>query len=361
MLLYMDGFDGIGTTEGSSITDLLRRNYITVVSGDNFVLRPDSEAADKSLSFGVAASALNSRLAWLFPSDVAGQTIVVGFRFKTRDHTDGTAEHKLLQISSDVPGDTGRHLMVAIDYTNQRFILRRGNTLLDNTSSSLLGLDTWYHVEFKFNIHNSTGLYELRLDGTDVMSDSGVDTKEVVSDFVYSLEFQGIQAKNNDNADEEFLIDDFYVLDSTGANNNDFLGPDVRVVSLLPDAEGTTNDFTPSAGTDNSANVDENPASSADYNAGSTNGDIDEYSVDTLSADSVFGVMTRAHVNTGSGNGVRTYRHRVRSSASVGNGSDFIISDDVENNQIFETDPNTATLWTPAGVNAAEFGVEVRD
>lgn len=357
MILTMDGFDAIGTAEGSSVDDRLRRNYVVVVSGANFVLRPDSAAVSKSLSFGVSASALNSQFVYLLSDDYISSDLIVGFRFKTRDHTDGTAEHPLLRITGNAP--TEIHLTLAIDYTNQRFILRRGNTLIDNTSDDVLDLDTWYHAEFKFNINDTTGLYELRLDGIDVMSDSNVDTKEVFPS-VFAIQFNGIQAKNNDNPDEEFLIDDFYVLDSNGSENNDFLGVDTRVLTLFPDAEGTTNDFTPSTGTDNSATVDENPASDTDFNSGITNGDIDEYLVDTLNADSVFGVMIRSNVQP-SASGHRAVRNRVLSNSSIANGSDITITDDVDVNTIFETDPDTTSLWTISGVNAAEFGVEVRD
>jgi hypothetical protein len=175
------------------------------------------------------------------------------------------------------------------------------------------------------------------------------------------MNFIGTAAGNDDTPAKETQIDDIYFLDTTGSVNNDFLGSNAVVILQLPDGEGTTNDFTPSAGTDNSALVDENPASSADYNDGATNADVDEYTFADIGENTVHGAIIETHVTVDALGRNRKFRHRCRSGATVGNGSDLSIMDDTNHRTIFEVDPNTSSLWTKANLNAAEFGVEVRD
>jgi len=366
-LLWMEGFEGLGTTEGPSeranVTARLRNEYeadYVAESGSPFLR--SGEVVGKSMSFGQDISADGTTLTWNFPRDVLGETIVVGWRFRTRNHTGGPTTHNLLQVSSYLAGTNGRHLLLTIDYSTGELKIYRGTTLLETSSFSLIANSTWHSIEVKFNIDNSTGSYDVLLNDVSVLSASGIDTKEngINKETVNTLQWAGAEALNNDLAAEEFLMDDLYVLDTVGSNNTDFLGSASRVVMLSANVDGTTNDFTPQTGINNFAMVDDDPASDTDYNDGSTNGDIDEYGFTNVSEPMILGVMLQTYSKPAT-NGTRTYRHRVRSGATVGNGIDIGVADDQTDRTLFEVDPNTSALWTKTNLNSAEFGVEVRN
>lgn len=313
------------------------------------------------MAFQNVATTVQTSIGWALPVDYVGETLVVGFRIKTPDWVT-TGAHKLFSVYSDGTGDADRQLELYIDYSDSNKLkLRRGATDLAESSASLISVDTWHYIEFKFNVHDTTGLYDVRVDGNSEMSASGTDTRNLSTRGVYLLEWWGMDGQNADQASDEQIIDDIYVLDTTGTINNNFLGPSTGVVALFPSAEGTTIDFTPSTGTDNSALVDDNPPGDTDYNDGATNGDIDEYEVDALSETIIYGVSVQTHAKPDAIGSIRKFRHRVRSGASVGNGSDIAVYDDAVHETIFEADPNTSAQWTNTNLNAAEFGVEVRD
>lgn len=370
-LLFMDGFEGYGTTTGSgtAVTDLLRNNYmVRTTSFDDFHLRLDAEGNFLCLTFGTSANAASNALTYLFDRDIAvtGDTITIGMRFKTRDHTNGTAEQPIIEINGNTTGVGSRHIALLVDYTNDRFVLRRGGTLIDNSAGSVIGSDTWYHIEFQFKIDDTTGLYELRLNGTDVMSDTNVDTKQGSAgfhDIVSGFTIWGINGDDSDDISGEFAIDDLYVFDDSGAQNNGFTDENTRVRTVFPTANGTTNDFTPSTGM-NYQTVDDNPISESDYNDGATNGDIDEYEFDTVTENNIYAAMIQVNVAPDvvqGGNGFRTIRGRCRSGATIGNGDDVIVTGSRNVNAVFDVDPNLSAQWTLSNLTAAEFGVEVRD
>ena len=369
-LLMFEGFEGMGTTEGqankANITEQVRKKFSVYVGDNNDdarpYLRPGEDSVGKSLAFQNIATTAQTNISWALPSDYVSETLVVGFRIKTPDHIT-TGSLNLFSVYADNTGNSDRQLELYIDFSDSNKLkLRRQATFLAESSANAIVNDTWQYIEFKFNVDDTTGLYEVRIDDTSEMSASGTDTRALSGiRGVNVLRWWGMDGQNNDQQSDEMLIDDIYVLDTTGTVNTSFLGSSTGVKALYPDAEGTTIDFTPSTGTDNSANVDDNPPGDTDYNDGGTNGDIDEYSVDSLTETVVYGVSVQTHVKPDVLGRQRTFRHRVRSGVTVGNGSDIPITDDSVRETIFETDPNTSAQWTNTNLNNAEFGVEVRD
>lgn len=369
-LLMMEGFEGLHTTEGASVrtevTDELNRKWSVrwnTAAAQKPFLRA-GETSGKALSWSDGNTGDNNAINWRLPRDIAGEEIVVGFRIKLRDHIAGPGVQELLVVLAGLTGSSARQLQLAIDYSDSnKLSVRRQGTVLETEASGTLLANTWHYIEFKFLIAESpTGSYTVRIDDTIVLSGSGIDTSALsgANDIAWALEWQGAEGTGGGVA-EEMLLDDIYVLDVTGAVNNDFLGSSTQVVLLTPTSDGTTNNFTPQSGVDNYQMVDEIPAVSTDYNDGAVNGDIDEYGFSTVGSSTILAVSLQTHVTLDSFGGVRTYRHRARSGATIGNGSDIPVVDDTTHEEIFEVDPNTSAAWTASNVDAAEFGVEVRD
>ena len=119
------------------------------------------------------------------------------------------------------PGNTS--MIVLRITTSGELAILRGTTVLEETVGLNLGADIWYYIELKILIHDSTGTYDLVVDGISVLSDVNQDTRNGTPTEVNRFDFLG-------SGTIDPAIDDIYILDDAGSDNVDFLG-DVRVES----------------------------------------------------------------------------------------------------------------------------------
>jgi len=236
--------------------------------------------------------------------------------------------------------------------------LRRGDyndTIIAQSTSSFY-INTWYYLEAKITINNTTGSAIVKVDETEVINVSGVDTQAGSTDEITAFTFPLY-------VNSRCYIDDLYICDTTGSVNNDFLGP-VRVEGLQPSGNGYNSDFVGSDAdsTDNYLHVDEVPADDdTSYIKSSTNGHIDSFALGNLtgSVNSIKGIKVNSVAKV-SDTFARNYKNLVRVNGTNYLGSDNNPDTSYNNNfDIWEEDPDTATGWTETGVNAIEVGVEI--
>lgn len=155
--------------------------------------------------------------------------MVVGFAFlPDPSRTDLTRIHFRL--------DDGNNVKMNIDMNTRAFSVQVNDVTTVASSSAVLTAGAYQYIEFKVKIHSTLGTVEVRHQGVNVASASGINTGTTGS------LINGLRLEANNNAQKDF-IDDLYWLDITGSDNNDFLG-DVRVDVLYPSANGNDNDFT---------------------------------------------------------------------------------------------------------------------
>lgn len=237
--------------------------------------------------------------------------------------------------------------------------LMRGATQIAITSEAF-PINIWHYFECKVTVRIGTdGAWDIKHNEVSVSSGSSVNLADSGSDGCDSHSFGHTTAGN------VISMDDIYINDDQGTENNDFLGDSVAV-ALLPTAEGNQNDFTPSSGVDNSALVDDpsNASSAADYVSSDTNAHQDFYAYQNLPATglgTIFGISVvtdAAMVAVGN----RTLKPKFRAaSTSEGDGDDFVV-DGVSllaHPVIMEQDPVAAAAWTKTEIDGGEFGVEV--
>jgi len=240
-------------------------------------------------------------------------------------------------------------------YAGGMLNISRANTLL-GVSSVGLRLNTWHYLELKGVIDDSVGTYEVRLDGVNILSDTGQDT-----DSTGNARINLIQIHRQSSGAE--LHDDLYLLDSAGLTNNDFLG-DIQIQTINPDGDGNRNDFTRvGGGLNNFEAVDDgdSPDDDTTYNHSAVLDEDELYTHSALSGtfDTVYAVMVRNHVRKENA-GDRSVRAITRSNVSEAEsaldplGVDYRYIDG-----LFETDPQGGGAWTETRVNAAEFGLTI--
>lgn len=280
-------------------------------------------------------------------------TMITGFAFYSATNLDGT--HTLMSFYE---GGTC-HIDLRENNSNPRTLtLTRDGTTLD-TETSAYSEDTWNYIEMKATIHDTTGSFEVRVNGVTIMTGTNVDTKNGGTGYIDTM-LIGPRTGSSDE-DYDYRYDDWYVCDDTGSLNNDFLG-DMRVEALYPNGAGNSTQWTPSAGS-NYQNVDETPSDEdSTYNASSSASQIDLFTMTNMSSATnlVHGIREIVEFRKDDA-GSRTLRQVVRTGSTDYEGSDLTASDSyIYRTAVRETSPNTSAAWTETNVNGLEAGYKLQ-
>jgi hypothetical protein len=212
----------------------------------------------------------------------------------------------------------------------------------------------WNYIELKVNFHGSTGSYEARVNELTILSGSGANTTRTGGTQPYVLTLGASTNKLT-------RYDDWIVMDDQGSFNNDFLG-DVSVERLKTNGVGTDSNFTPSAAVANWTLLNEADEDGDTTYVESRTGSIkDSYNYENVPAGLavIHGVVAKPVIRKTLG-GSRAFKVLCLSNVTEQLSPQFSPGVDfVRLQHIFETDPDTATSWDAAGVNAAEFGIQL--
>lgn len=238
-------------------------------------------------------------------------------------------------------------------------VTRNGTVL--GTSVATVSTSGFNSIEFKVTISDAAGAYEVRINGSNVLSGSSADTKNTANATANTVRL---------GTDGALLVsgsvvtyEDLYINDGTGSTNNSFLG-DVRVDCYMPSGNGNSSQLTGSDGnsTDNYLLVDEaSQNGDTDYVQSATSGQKDTYAITDMShtPTSIFGAQINM-VAKKDDSGTRSICAVTRSGGSDTDGATQALSTSYScYREIRETDPNTSAAWTRTNLNSAEFGVKV--
>ncbi len=240
-------------------------------------------------------------------------------------------------------------------------VFRSGSSSLGESSDALTS-DTYTYVEIKVFCHNSNGTIDLRFDGKNVLSLSGIDTQGTTEAFISGVALNGDSGAG-------IRMDDFYMADTAGAKNNDFLG-DVRVDTLVPTVDDVSEFDTvfPASPTTHFDKVDEVGGVDEDttYVETPTNGDRDIFEFSNLPVHPVpavvLAVQPWSYSKKQNGSGDLSVRHLVQSLVTIHDQEEQgPTAEDwrVMQNSILEDNPETMADWQESEVDAALFGMEV--
>jgi hypothetical protein len=114
----------------------------------------------------------------------------------------------------------------------------------DITVAGYVKWATWHHIEWKVVFDETVGSYEVRLDEVEVIKQTGINTigTRHVIDPTYGPTINSIAIGKESH--QWYMVDDFFILDLTGSQSNDFLG-DCRVDTLYTNANGNYTQFNP--------------------------------------------------------------------------------------------------------------------
>ena len=285
-------------------------------------------------------------------------TYVSGQNFRQSGATiDGSANHAMIFTLGAVDQMTLRWVEVSTNSEEYRLEVRRGGltgTILA-TMTQALHRGAWHYIEFKVLADATVGTYEVKVDGTTVLSATGQDTTGGGSPNIDGHEWAMHPSGESD---------DIYVLNGLGGVNDDFLSH-IYVEGLRPNGAGNQTDWTGVSGA-NFANVDEPGTGSLGtaHNQTSTATDVDLYAYPSLirikgasvSIPAVQQITHMALAAAGSENMANTFR----SDTSEHDGTTQVVDTTTQRTRedTWETNLAESVAWNVADINAAEFGVE---
>jgi hypothetical protein len=252
------------------------------------------------------------------------------------------------QVSVGFKSAYGRALTVTRGYLNDT-ILAVGAIELE--------LYTWYLIEGKITLHGSTGIFQLKVNGvcpgTMGVDFTGNTLKQASTDFTWVRLGLCVEPSYNGTT---FYMDGF-VLDDTN-----WIG-DSRVIGIAPSGAGVTTQWTPSTG-NNYACVDDIPANDTDYVGINANDQVDLYSHAALPAEAYL-IKSVSVIARAVKEGASTPQNLKLALNIDGDGGSPRLSNSTALSyvmqwisNIWEINPATGLAFTPAEVNATQFGIK---
>lgn len=353
-LIWCDGFEGYGTANNVDFTPVgvIADKYVGVDQENRFTNRSDGRT---DYAFMCSDT--------LYPTKfgtgniVSGNTVICGIAYKFQDKPDWqrATYWPLFRFTNASDNYCG-----ALTCSDTNFYFRDASGAAVGTSRAHLTHEEYHYVEVKVYSHATAGTVEVRVNGCPILNLSSVNTQASSGGAISNVDV----GYSTDIYHKAYTrLDDYYVCDGTGSDNNDFLG-DVTVRTLYPDGDDTVQFATTANGSYSThyENVNfGNSLPNTDYVEDASTGNRDIYTLadSTDNFATVFGVVGWAFARYESS--ASTYRLVCDSNGTESESGDIVASSIYRYDSfILENDPDTASAWTDSTVNAMKFGFEVQ-
>lgn len=269
-------------------------------------------------------------------------TLIVGVAFKPAAVTN--SNYQFLRLLTSAGG------VIAAARVNASGLIEiiNGGGTVYGTGTTALTAGSWFYVELKIFVNGASGTCELHLNGVSEIASSvgNFGSTAIAQVQISSFNVGGSQ------------IDDLYVCDTTGTDNNTFLG-DRRVVTLYPTADGSHSQWTPTGGGTHYDQVNETtPDGDTTYVSDATPGDLDSYvfgDVDGAATVNALQINTYARKDDAP---ARQIAPLIRQGGVDYAGTAAVLSSSYGfQSQVYDKDP-TGAAWTATHVNSDEYGVK---
>ena len=293
----------------------------------------------RSGAYGIISDNTTYR-ALIYKNIIETYTLYVGFAYKKTSDIDTTPVQFNYDSDSQVK---------IIFLASGAIEISVGSTLLATSISGLVtAISGWKYIEVGATIHASSGSVDVKINGSSVVSASGVDT-QAISGGINRVQFNGVGH-----------FTDIYFDD---ASFHAPAGKGMRIDMLSPNAIGTYSQMTPSTGSTNFLCVDDGRTSDntdTDYVTADAVDEIDTYNVESV--DSIGTDIDAVAINIVARQddvGTVTYKPMIRVNSSDYLGSDVTTTTSYLDEQyIWELNPDDSAAWEETDINNAEFGMK---
>jgi hypothetical protein len=342
-LLWIDGFD---TYQNG-----------TNIQANNYIVQNNSLSITTG-QYGVGQSVVIARadgIQYLLPTPQA--TMTMGAAINTQNNStifmafyDGDYFYPQIYLYSN--------------FILNNILVYRGNGNRYSTDGILIGstpVNTFFpnvfnYVELKATINSSTGSVAIQVNGVLVLSLTNVNTQNTANPYCDRVGFNVYS-----NVFQQFLVDNWYICDTSGsAPQNSFLG-DVLITTLFPTGEGSVDDFTPNGLSPNYLNVNtSNPNSVVNYNSSLTSGNKDLFTIGTLpNSYTIFGASIMTHAVKSSA-GTQSIANEISDGTTNYQLPSFTLNSiPLYDTNVMQSNPITSAPWTPTDFTTLQIGYAI--
>lgn len=237
-----------------------------------------------------------------------------------------------------------------------------GGTSLGTTASPVVTAGNWFHVEAKWvassTVSATDGTVHVRVNGTEVLAITGVDNVATSNREVSQIMF--MRVVNVTNAGP-IAVDDIFAWNSSGAQNNNFVG-DKDALYFTVNGDGGTSAWTRNTGSNDYEAVDElEQDGDTTYLEATGIGDTEDLEVETVPS-TVTGIVAVVQVNLmrKTEAGTSTVKPSlVGGSGGEDEGSTHTLTESYAYyHDVNELNPDTSTAWTATTLSAAKIRLE---
>src|SRR5215467_3859466 len=230
-ILFVDGVDHLATGD-------LMGKWTTLYGSFNCVGVSTTTAFSSGQSLNLNNAGRNDTTPFIQKVFPNRQTVVVGGRFMMSTSGTPWSSIPILWVLDNATSQVD----VRLDGAWRPYLTRNG-TQIGTTASVGIAFNVWNYFELKIFVHGSAGTAELRLNGTTVITVSGISTTASGNLYANALRL-GSATSNGNTTRYDHYWDDLYLLEADSAIGAvDFLG-DCRVQTLLPSGSGNFSGMT---------------------------------------------------------------------------------------------------------------------
>lgn len=345
-LIFADSFAHEATAAGA-----LPGKWSSIITNMNTIQvgRSDAQMFDTTFSPCLLAAGNNGGvMARTLGASYA--TLIVGAWFRTGNISNAGVIFALVDTITS-------HVDVRYTAAGLLTVTRNGAVLA--TSANAIAINTPYHIELRATIHDSTGAYEVRVNGSSVGWIPAATGKDTQNGGNASANTIWVCSRgNNDVYSTNHRYAHVTVCDTSGAVANDFLGP-VVIPPRLPIAAGSNTDW---AGNylSNYLNVSETLTDGdGTFNQTATATDKDSFVMAATPSGTVHAVQASAQVRQDAGSG-HTVRLFLRISGTNYYGSAQVVAAVYQIiREVWTLNPATSAQWVTADLASIEAGYEL--
>jgi hypothetical protein len=135
----------------------------------------------------------------------------------------------------------GNSQQIMVNFPSGQIVIRKSNLFTTEVarSAKFMATNAWNFLEVKVRFHATLGSIEVRANGETILNLTNINTLDSANAYANKvrLGFTGSASGTYD-----VLWDDLYICDTTGTENNNFLG-EIRIDGFVPTADGSRSDF----------------------------------------------------------------------------------------------------------------------
>jgi hypothetical protein len=237
--------------------------------------------------------------------------------------------------------------------TTHVLYLYTGDSTLVGTSTVLVHANTWYLIELRIKIDNSSGALQLKINNDTAITFSG-DTQPGADTTIDTVNFVSAEYLGE-------TIDDIAINNTAGAVDNSWCG-DGHVVLLSPNAVGDSSQLIPSSGSTNYLMVDEIPADNdTTYVSGSVANSEDLYNLSSSASGveilRVWGEGRAKDSTTGSG----IVQVLLKTESTEYSSANIMLTTNYApiSGSVYTVNPSSGSAWTATQLDALQVGVKI--